>query len=697
MEERSFYYRYCIIIRNIFPKFIEYFETTLKNYDFDVQSFEEDKKKYICISQTNEKRMLREAEILKIKKPKNKEVKEDEALLLDKKIIDLEKREYFLEEKYNEYIPSKEYNELYNLVYNKKKDDVDKRYGLGLFTESEMLNLEKSILEKIPIENMEEFDTLISEEFNKSSKTLLVELKMKINEKPLIEENSLFNTLLNYVIIEDYFPLHISNFFQKIQNKNNIESNIKPSLIRSYFNDEVALYFSWLSHYTKFIFVPAIFSTFIYLYTRFIITGQTAEILRICHALGMALWVQIFIVFWYRKESALKVLWDNDSKEFEDDDKRKEFVGDIKKNPITGKDELYYSEKKQMINYLYSIGWTFIFICIALFINVISLNIRGLIPEDRHKFLVIQRYWRKKSDGNSTPWSLLLGKLFALGILSSLYDQMNKTLTENENHRSKNNYYNSYIIKKFIFEAFNYFFDLFYISFALNDLKETSSTIRVYFYAGKYFRIIFYFVLPLIKNVFFMKPKEEREKEEEQKDKEDYEKRFILGEPIDQKEVIRQSQLSKYNSYNEYYPLIKEFCFLTLFASNALLGPILILINNHLNIKSQLNTYIEKTRRPEVSKKRNIGAWKYIIEFIGVMSIITNIMFCYLYNDSFGETKFSLLNFIVGEHILLIIIIAFRFFFPLTENWVKIYKLRRFFRKKEEFHIKYQKSILSEK
>ena len=691
MEERSFYYRYCIIIPDKYPKLSQYFETSLKSYDFDIQTFEENKKKYFCISQTNEQRMLKEAENLKIKKQKNKEIPQDEALLLDKRIIELEKKEYFISEKYNEYIPSKEYNEFYDLLSKDKKDDINRRYGLGLFTESEMLCIEKSILENIPISNLDEFNEILSSEENKNDSPLLKEINEIKNKKRIIEENSLFNTLISYNIIEDYFALHIGDFFLKIKKKFANKEN--PNLIRSYFNDEVALYFAWLYHYTKFIFIPAIIATIIYFSNKFVIKGKIAEMLNIFYALGMTIWVQIFIIFWNRKESSYKFLWDNDSKEYEKEDKRKEFVGDIKKDLVTGKDELFYSEKKQIINYLRSFFVTLIFICIAIYINIISLNMRGLIPEDRHPFLVISKYHKPKSEKKGSSIYQLLIKSIAISFFGNIFNKINELLTENENHRSKTHYYNSFIIKKFIFESLNYFFDIFYIAFALRDLKETTSTIKVYFYLRKYFRIIWEYIFPFINDIFFMKPEDERKKEEakEKENEKNFEKRFILGEPIDQKEVINQSKLPKFNSFSEYYPFMQEFCFLTLFASCAPLGPLLILINNSLEIKSDLNKFCTETRRPEVTKKRNIGAWKYIIEFIGIMSILSNIMFCYLYNDTVGETKYSLFSFILGEHVLLLIIIALRFFIPLNDGWVKIYKLRKFFRRREEYKIKLEK------
>lgn len=681
MEERSFYYRYCIIIPNSYPNLIQYFENAVKSYDFAIHSFEEDKKKYICLSQTNEQRMLKEAEDLKIKKPKIKEIKEDENKFLDKRIIELEKKDYFIADKYNDYIAPKEFNELYEIT-EQKKDDVNKRFGLGIFTESEMLYIEKSILENIPITNLEEFSKLLEEEIEKGRSDILKELNININinknKKPIIEENSLFETLESNSIIEDYFPLHIGDMHQIFEKK--LFSKDNPSLTRSYFNDEVALYFSWVNHYTKFVIFPAIVSSIMYLCSKFI-SNKIFESLRIIYALSITIWVQFFIIFWNRKESALKVMWDNDSRKIEKEDKRKEFKGDINQNIINGGYELYYSEKKQIINYLKSIVVSFIFLCIAVYINIISLNMRGLIPEGRHQFLVIEKY--RNTDKKKTSIFFFIKKSIALNIFGSIYNTVNKKLTENENHRSKTQYYNSYIIKKFIFDSLNYFFELFYIAFALKDLDEIAYSMRFYFYSGKVFKLIAELALPFIDDVLFMTG--------EQKPENNFEKRFLLGEEIDQKEVIKQANYSKYNSFSHYYHLIQDFCFLTLFASCAPLAPILIWFNNDYEIKNKINKFFKEIRRPDFVKKKNIGAWRYIIECIGIMSIITNIMFCYLYNNSFGEKKYSLLSFMILEHILVLFIIALRFFFPMEPWWVKIYKLRKFLHRKDSLKIKSEK------
>ena len=675
MEERSFFYRYCIVIPTSCPKIIQYLESILKLNNFDVQSFEDKKKHYICISQNNENRMLEEAQSLKIKKPKNNLSEEDEATLktyLDERIINLEKNKYFEANKANEFLPQKIYYNLYDI--DQKNKENNKRYGFGLFTENEMLRIEKSILENIPINDTAKFSELLTEEAKKDTSIqsiLLQELSLNKNKKQLIDENSLFDTLINYHVIIDHFPLHISDFAKKINMK--MLSLLTPyNLARSYLNDDVALYFAWTYHYTIFILIPAVLSLITFILAKFL-SNRNAEILYMIYALGVTIWVQFFIIYWYRTESELKVEWNNDSNEYEKEDKRKEFVGEIERSIITGKYELKYSYKKKIINYLISSIITLIFIFIAVLINVISLNLRALIPEKHHKFLNMPRYRQYSNkkrfleQGNTASKLIAPAKTIILTILGIIFDKVNIFLTEYENHRSNSNYNNSYIIKKCIFESINYFFDIFYIAFALNDLNETTNTIKSFLYMNEIMRIISETIFPFIKNILFLGILADKQNE----------KRLIQGEKIDKNEILRQAGYSSFNSYYEFYPLIQEFCFLTLFACCAPLTPIILLITNSFEIRSDITKICLITRRPEAVRKKNIGAWKYIIEFIGIMSIFTNIMFCYLYNHSIGETKYSIMTFTLFEHLLIFFIVILRFFFPLTSKWVRIYKLRK--------------------
>ena len=167
--------------------------------------------------------------------------------------------------------------------------------------------------------------------------------------------------------------------------------------------------------------------------------------------------------------------------------------------------------------------------------------------------------------------------------------------------------------------------------------------------------------------------KKEGKKKDEPKEKENDEKKFLLGLKIDETEVIRQQQLSQFNSFSEYYPLIKDFCFMTLFASSAFLAPLLVHINNNIITQKSIKNFFEKRRRPEMNKLRNIYAWKYIIEGIVIMSLIINILYCNTFISSFKENNY----FIIGEIIVIFIIVAFRFLFSSYNNWGKIYNKRK--------------------
>ena len=133
---------------------------------------------------------------------------------------------------------------------------------------------------------------------------------------------------------------------------------------------------------------------------------------------------------------------------------------------------------------------------------------------------------------------------------------------------------------------------------------------------------------------------------------------------------------------------------MTLFAFCVPLTPILLIFTNNIEMRSDYTKVCLITRRPEVIKKKNIGAWKYIIEFIGIMSIITNVMFCYLYNYSSGEKKYSLITFTLWEHLVIFFIVIFRFFFPLSKQWVRFYKARKSFKRRESF-INLEKNLIN--
>ena len=679
MEERSFYYRYCIIIPEIYSKISDYFESILKENTFDVQSFTKKNKQYICLSQKDEQKMLNTAEFLKIKKIYNNSVKEDEDI--PKEIIDLEKQHSFISSEKNNFIPQDIYNKL-NSIDIKNKENNKKRYGLDLFTESEMLLIEKTILEKIPVKNVEELLNLINETKPKNLLLNVIKTELNIKEKsPFLNEDSLFETLINHYIIKDHFPLHISNYKEKIIKKTLLIKN-PYNLVRAYFNDEIALYFAWLYHYTNFIIFPSIISIFIFCF-NFFISKEKIENIRMFHAIGIAIWVQFFIISWNKKSSELQVQWNDDETIFKKEVQRREFIGELKINPITGRYHLFYPTYKRLISYFFSALGVILFFGISIFFNIIYFNLRKIFPDDNVLNIpMIKNFsikYRLFDRGEIVTWIIGYIKDTLLGYLGDIFNIINKKLTNLENHKTDEHYNNSFIIKKFIFSTANSFFSIFYLVFILQDLDETSLSIKTSLYSNEFNRIKDETIVPYLK-LLLNNLRNVKNVKDVKLLFEVNENSLIQGKPIEENEILRQKNLSGYSTYGDYFSIIQEFCFLTLFASCVPEIGIILLVTDFFEIKNDITKLCSVYRRPEYSKQCSISAWEYIMEFIAICSVFSNLLFIYMYNQKVWENKFSLFTFTVFEHFVLAFIFALRFLIPNTYWWVKAYKLRKLFK-----------------
>ena len=106
-------------------------------------------------------------------------------------------------------------------------------------------------------------------------------------------------------------------------------------LIRSYYGDEIAIYFEWMNHFLKWIAVPAAFGCCFYILNQFFYDPSKSS-LNAAYSIGMAFWGTCFAIFWLRRERGLKLLWDNIYSSKRDAFYiRENFVGEMRFNPIT--------------------------------------------------------------------------------------------------------------------------------------------------------------------------------------------------------------------------------------------------------------------------------------------------------------------------------------------------------------------------
>lgn len=256
--EKSFFYRYCLVLD---PKNIAlnlFLIKVLKENDFNIKEVNADGNKLLLLSQVSEKRLLIEAQLRKVRRvnTKNKTNKAD----LPQKVIEQEKRKIFSFLSKDDYVSDKFYDEFYSLlnyksnslISNLNKDNTpkisypktDERWGLGLFTESEMLYLEKGILTEVDIHYTDEFLKIINNDLN---------YKNNLDEvnNVLASENRIFFIYEQLHIIKDSFPIHTSNFKESLSEGVFSTRKFSVHRLRNYFGDYAAIYFYWLDHYTS--------------------------------------------------------------------------------------------------------------------------------------------------------------------------------------------------------------------------------------------------------------------------------------------------------------------------------------------------------------------------------------------------------------------------------------------------------------
>lgn len=491
-RSRNLAYRYAITCNyKKHDKLIDYLKETLKANDFKCLTVENGETDIILLSYNNEAKLLQEAQACKLRKTFLKETPEipNQQIKLDYKIIEQEKRKNFISEFKNQYVADSYYEMNYSNVFKntKKNDEIREKqedWGFGLFTEAEMLYLETKLLKEIKIDK-EIFINLAKENLKLLKKSDEIE-KILSNEDQIVSVYSYFK------IIQDQTPIHVSNFKNEIMKETLFSARCPYRKIRSYFGDKVAMYYAWFYHYTRWLTIPAL-ATCLILILNFLLP-QYSKVYLTVYALLLSVWSQIFLIFFQRKCSEISVEWDNITEEYDKDNFRREFKGEWRMSPVSGKYEKYYANSKRIRKFLLSILCAIPMILVSVFANISNLNLNGFIqPESLFeiKFLSDLTLPEQILDKASVQYKFI-GIFFGilLGKINGLYQTIAMKTTDWENHKVQSNYDNSLIIKRFIFEFFNYFLSPFYLAFVVFNMEGLrQSMVKNYSinYSNKFF------------------------------------------------------------------------------------------------------------------------------------------------------------------------------------------------------------------
>jgi hypothetical protein len=470
-NEYSFFFRNCIVIKKKYKPFAIYLNNMLEENSFKIKGFEEKDEIIILLSQTDEEKMLKVAQSSKLKKKytnRSPEILQQYTELnLNEKIIENEaRRSFVLKEKDNFVADSN-----YDLLHDKKSEE---RWGLGLFTESEMLFIEYKILTEIKVD--QNFLDLIP--------GTVLESKLEDIRKTMINEKSLFHLFNQFKIIKTHFPLHVSDFKEHIFNTTVKSVRCPYRTIRSYFGDKVGVYYAWIYHYTRFLTIPSILGLIVI--TMNLYFADYSKYVLTLYAIAVVIWAQLFSIYWKRKCSEISIEWDNYSHEYEKENTRREFKGTWRKSPITNQYEKYYSNNKRKFLYLVSVSVIMPFICLSLLLNIIFFNLSGFIKPNLNSAFELPFFGIYAQNGNLFDPNGRLNifipiiQSIVISWVYSVYSRLAVKTCNWENHRLKSNYENSLIIKKYAFIFFDSFVSLFYLAFFLHDITALKSQLVSY-------------------------------------------------------------------------------------------------------------------------------------------------------------------------------------------------------------------------
>lgn len=112
-----------------------------------------------------------------------------------------------------------------------------------------------------------------------------------------------------------------------------------------------------------------------------------------------------------------------------------------------------------------------------------------------------------------------------------------------------------------------------------------------------------------------------------------------------------------------------------MFSAAFPLAPVLALVNNVVEIRTDAFKIIRETNRPDYRGAQGIGVWYSILEFLGILGVITN---CMLIGFAYGTIFHFIDNVgvvfmivILMEHILLGLKFALAFIIPDVPYYVR--------------------------
>jgi hypothetical protein len=277
--------------------------------------------------------------------------------------------------------------------------------------------------------------------------------------------------------------------------------------------------------------------------------------------------------------------------------------------------------------------------------------------------------------------------------MNILWKTVAKKLTQWENFRTESEFENNFIFKIFTFYFVNSYTSLYYISFFKNSenlfrasIKDSCRTrfnnndtdVSPVISRGCADEITFQLITILLVNMIIGQSQEVAVP-------------WLIGR-IKQYIAARNGEVPKElppwerdnkkgvyaGTLDEYSELVIQYGYLTLFAAAAPFAPLLAVINNMIEIRTDAFKLITGCCRPHYKGAQNIGTWYAILELLGVVAVFTNcaligLSFEVLFASVQGYTNPEFLTLaivVIMEHFIFVLKFVLAFLVPDYPGWI---------------------------
>ncbi|CAF1211952.1 unnamed protein product [Rotaria sp. Silwood1] len=439
------------------------------------------------------------------------------------------------------------------------------------------------------------------------------------------------------------------------------------------------------------------------------------------------IWATGFLIFWRRRQAEIAYKWNTlDMEQIEET--RSTYKGELRRSPITGQLEVYYPNWKRLLFRLFvTIPMIGINIILVSFLILIIIRFQSWI--DRQ--LKIGRLPNLMSLTELLPKILLA---LITTIFSDVYKRISRWLTNQENYREQRIHDDQMIAKLFACSCVNSYFSVFYIAFFTHKYIRLSHQLTTIFVMKQFWGNIKEAVIPYIVSnthlsVLIQMNKKERiryaerkdlnkelkrildewensrlNKSEQRKENQDYttkavddiltdnslnRRRSLTFETLSLSQAeIECSQPKWPDLYEDYLEIVIQFGYIIFLSTLFPLAAFFSLLNNLIEIRTDAFKLCMIYQRPFSQRVKDIGNWQKIMEYMVIVAIIINCIFCSVrgvFRRLVPDLPFAVEIFVLVciEHLLILFCKIIRSNVEQVPYWVRVEKSKMEYRRRE--------------